>query len=311
MRNLREGFLVEITHSDGREGVGESAPLPEIGTESEQQCEETLALLRRLAEEKSPDSLLQELDNHRSSAPSACCGVESALVSLLAQQTRLPLHRWMNPEAPDSIRVNQNIGTLESPVVDPEGSPLLKIKVGIRPVAEELEQLQTFASTLSQQQSIRLDANQAWSLDEATRFIAGIESLPIESLEEPLKSPTLQTIQQLQGVTATPITLDESILQIGINPILEDGNIKRVVLKPTLLGGPWTTYRIARRFLDHDIDVIITSALESSVGILSAAHCAAAVDPQQRQYHGLATSSWLADDLAVAPRIKNGILSIP
>ncbi len=301
---------MEIALDDGGSVVGECAPLPEMGGESSHHCRETLDALQLFAKHRSPEELLQQLDSYRDHAPAACCGVEAALVTLMARQSRLPLNRWMSPDAPATVRVNQMVGTLDNPVIDPEGSTILKLKVGISPLKDEIEQLHKFAATIPQQSKIRLDANQAWSMKEATELINAINSLPIESIEEPLQCPTLEKTQQLQEISSFPIALDESAAQFGIAALLQERWLQRVVLKPTLMSGPWTTFRIARQFQERGVAVVITSALESSIGILSAAHCAAAVDPQQIEAHGLATSSWLAEDLSIAPVIKNGILSI-
>lgn len=311
--HIREGFLVEISEQDGTTGVGDAAPMPVTGSESLEQCRNTLEILKEKADNISVDKMLDQLSPLRGTAPAACCGIESALITILAKRCNQTPGRWMSPNATNKIRVNHSAGSLSKMTAPMSGESIIKIKVGLSPVNEEAEQLHRLSATLPQHSKIRLDANQAWSMEEASQFISAIQALPmeIESLEEPLKNPTLDAIHKLQRDSLFPLALDESISSLGIETLLKSEILQRVVLKPTLMGGPYTTFKIAHQFKERGIDVIITSALESSIGIISAAHCAGAVDPEQKHAHGLATASLLAEDLMLTPPIKNGILTLP
>ncbi|MBL6969020.1 MAG: o-succinylbenzoate synthase [Gammaproteobacteria bacterium] len=313
--NNRAGFLVEISEQDSVAGLGDAAPLPEMGSESLEQCRKTLELLKEEADNISVDDLLARLPDLRNTSPAACCGVESALITILAKRCGLTPGSWISPNATNKIRVNHPAGTLAKATEPVDGESVIKVKVGLSSIDEEVAQLYSLAATLPQHTEIRLDANQAWSITEASQFISAIQALPmpinIESLEEPLKNPTLETINKLQRETPFPLALDESVSDFGVETLLKNEQLQRVVLKPALMGGPYTTFKIATQFKERGVDVIITSALESSVGIISAAYCAGAVDPEQRHAHGLATSSLLAEDLMLALPIKNGILTLP
>ncbi len=311
--NNRDGFLVEISEQDGSTGIGDAAPLPNMGGESLEQCRTTLELLKEEASNISVDDMLDRLSPLREISPAACCGVESALITILAKRCNLTPGRWISPNASNKIRVNYSAGSLNSATAPVDGESVIKIKVGLSPVNEEIEQLHKLSATLPEDITVRLDANQAWSMREASQFISATKSLSIkiESLEEPLTNPTLEAIHRLQKEAPFPLALDESVSNFGIKRLLDDEKLQRVVLKPTLMGGPYTTFKIASQFKQRGVDVIITSALESSVGIISAAHCAGAIDPEQKYAHGLATASLLAEDLMLALPIKNGILTLP
>jgi len=308
--NSREGFLIEIEDEAGNSGIGEAAPLAEIGTETLHQCHKHLQELGEVIHHYTLDDLLLQLERERSDYPATAAGLESAIIQLLAKQQETPLSQWINPSASKQVKVNQIITDLEHETIDPEGGAVIKVKVGIHAPEKELEALEQLASTLPSRFSLRLDANRAWSIEQANWITQNLDQLPIESIEEPVSNPAIETIHTLQQQCDFPIALDESILEIGIEPLLQRP-VRRLVLKPTRIGGPLTTYNIAQRCQQQGIEVVISSALESSVGIIAAAHCAAAVDPQQQNHHGLSTANLFSEDLTLAPLIKKGILHLP
>ena len=308
---IRQGFLVELKDEAGNYSCGEAAPLAEMGTESLVQCGNGLKNLKEVTLHHCAEELISQLEPYRKNHPALCCGVESAAVELLAKQNHLTLGQWLSGGSPNQIHVNQILPAIDSSAIDPAGSHIIKLKLGIAPIQQELSQIQQLALHLSPNQRLRLDANQAWHYDEAAHFLSQLHSLPIESIEEPLQKPTLESIDQLQQQCPAPIALDESVRQIGITEILDHGSLQRVVLKPMLLGGPRTTFLLAQQFQKAGIETVITSTLESSIGIVSAAYCAAAADPRQQQAHGLDTAHYFSEDLTLAPRIKNGILHLP
>jgi o-succinylbenzoate synthase len=314
-RTVREGLLITLVDEDGLQAVGEAAPLAEMGSETLSQCQQQLESLQSRIQRFTPETLLEWLEPQRHPYPALCCGLESAAIGVLAQRQQCSLAAWLNPDHGHQLRLNQTLPAIDPQQLDPtwqqqEGA-VFKVKVGITAMAEEIAALQRLAAALRPTQSLRLDANQAWQFDEASTFIASLRGLPIESLEEPLATPQLQTIARLQRHTPFPLALDESIRSLGIDAILLQGGIRRVVLKPTLLGGPWQSCKIAQRCLDHGIEVVITSTLEGGVGLQAVAACAAAVDPQQRQHHGLATAQLFQPPPPLAVEIKNGILHLP
>ncbi|MBT3309586.1 MAG: o-succinylbenzoate synthase [Gammaproteobacteria bacterium] len=308
--NHREGFLVELKDDKGNSAIGEAAPLPEMGSESLQQCHQKLLEMHEVILHCTAEAVLQQLAPYREHYPAFCCAIESATVMLLAKQQQLTLSQWFNQSSASQLQLNQ-ITTLQHPVINPNGASVIKLKVGIAPIETELKQLQQLAKQLSPKQQLRLDANQAWSFEQASTFLQHLQSLPIESIEEPIQNPTLEQFQQLQQQCHFPIAVDESMQTIGLSPIVESSTLQRVVLKPMLLGGPQSCFNIAQQLQQAGIEVVITSTLESSIGILSAAHCAAAIDPHQLQAHGLDTARLFNEDLTLAPTIKNGILHLP
>lgn len=308
-RHQREGWIIELEDGAGHQGRGEVAPLEEIGTETIEAAEHKLQSLSAL-HYSSCEQLLQWIEPLREHYPALCCGIEGAVLQLQSAQRGLSLRQLLNRNSATQVRVNQLLTGFDSRQIDTTGASIIKLKLGIQPAADELKQLRELARQLAPGQQLRLDANQAWEPDEAREILRELEALPVESLEEPLQAPSAEAISALQQATSIPIAVDESMPQIGIDSLLQHPP-RRLVLKPTRLGGPETCYRLARQFQPLGTEVVVTSALESRCGVTIAAHCAAAIDPQQQQAHGLATTALFVEQSKLALPLKNGILPLP
>jgi len=175
-------------------------------------------------------------------------------------------------------------------------------------VAQELDWLRQVADVLPPGIMLRLDANRAWSESDAQRFIAGLDGLPVEMLEEPLARPDLSRLAALQQQTAIALALDESLSELGLAQVCAGRAVRRLVLKPVLLGGLHTALDWARQAQAQGMACVVTTTLDSAVGTLAAAHLAAALG--NGLHHGLATSSWLARDVGRAPRVSGGIMRL-
>ncbi|MCW9040818.1 MAG: hypothetical protein OQJ76_10035, partial [Rhodospirillales bacterium] len=196
----RVGWLVIAGTAKGRLGYGDCAPLPSIGTETMEEAGIGAAALGQL-QGLSVDKALNSIDGL---PPALKCGVETALLDLAAQAKGIPLAKTLNPAAARSVNVNAVIGTADTETPGQAekagllGFRVLKIKVGIHDRASELPALRATASRLPEGVTLRLDANGAWTMDQARLFFDGIETLPIESVEDPLRDPTPGSLAGLQ-----------------------------------------------------------------------------------------------------------------
>jgi L-alanine-DL-glutamate epimerase-like enolase superfamily enzyme len=225
------------------------------------------------------------------------CAIETALCDRAARQAGVPLARWLNPRCGLRVAVNEvlpgSAGILPAQVV--------KLKLPPN-VDDALRLIESTPGTL------RLDANRAYSFDDAARLLRAIADRPIDHFEEPLREPNVADLMALQALAPFPIAVDESLTGLGVDAVLEAG-IRRLVLKPMLLGGPLRVLEVAGQARAAGAGVVVTTAMDSAIGAWAAAHLAAAVDDGLA--HGLDTSRWLAEDLAVGPAPLDGRLEIP
>ena len=144
--------------------------------------------------------------------------------------------------------------------------------------------------------TVRVDANGAWTVDQATAAAAVLG--PLEYLEQPCA--TIDELAQLRRRVDVPIAADESIRKAG-DPlaVVRAGAADIAVLKVAPLGGISAMLKIAAQI---DIPVVVSSALDSAVAIAVGLAAAAAL-PNLDHACGLGTGRLFADDVAepVAP----------
>lgn len=307
----REGLLVRLDSAEGPVGFGDCAPLPGHGTEGLARAVETLEEMRRLQGRGPAQGLMARLSKRRGTAPAACCALETACIDLLAQERDRPLRRYLQPRAGNLVKVNGVVGALDDEAPQrardllTQGFAVLKVKVGIAPWGEERERLRGLPGA-----ALRLDANGAWTPEQAACVIADLKDLPIEALEEPCGAATLAQLADLQALAPFPVALDESLHRLGHDAVLEARPVRRLVLKPSALGSLGLARYVGHLARGAGLEAVVTTGLDSAVGVLAAAQAAAAVDIEGSLAHGLSTSLWLAEDVGQPPAISNGLLTL-
>jgi L-alanine-DL-glutamate epimerase-like enolase superfamily enzyme len=176
-------------------------------------------------------------------------------------------------------------------------------------VPRELQRLDDLAARLPPGVALRLDANGAWEADAARAFIAGVAALPVESLEEPLRQPDRRSLSELQRGAPFALALDESLVRYRPQALLARPPVRRLVLKPGVLGGLLPTRELAQAASAAGIEVVFTSLVESAAGVWPTLQLAASLPGDLA--HGLATSSWLARDLGEPPEAAHGVVALP
>ena len=169
------------------------------------------------------------------------------------------------------------------------GCTTVKIKVG----ANDEEDLARIALVrkLSPQFKIRIDVNGLWSVDRAVKFLDLCGE--IEYVEQPCA--TVAELRELKSRVDVKIVGDE-ILRKSENPFEVDlhGAIDILMLKVQPLGGIRNAYALAAH---HKLPVVVSSALESAVGINYGLTLAASFEELSYDC-GLATGSLLAKNVA-------------
>jgi len=158
--------------------------------------------------------------------------------------------------------------------------------------------VEAVAGALGPNGKIRVDANGAWSLAAAPGAIAALESAAraggiggLEYVEQPCAS--VAELAAVRRLVEVPIAADESIRLTGdVDAVVRAEAADILVLKPSTMGGAKAVLEMVERY---GLPVVISSAMESSVG-LSAALATALALPEQPFAHGLGTGTLLATD---------------
>jgi len=211
-----------------------------------------------------------------------------------------------------SIRVNGTIPALddkseiEKIIESFPGVETFKIKVGDN-LQADLVRLARVKS-LRPKARLRIDVNGSWTVSQAVTHLRAIfENVgPLEYVEQPCAS--LEELRELKEklITKIPIAGDE-VVRKAVDPfaINLNGAVDIVMLKVAPLGGISRARRLAEH---HKLPVVVSSALESAVGIHYGLTLAATFKDLEFDC-GLGTGSLLAADVAHLP-IENGAIRI-
>jgi O-succinylbenzoate synthase len=211
-----------------------------------------------------------------------------------------------------SVAVNGTIpATNDKKVVDDlvasyPGVKTYKVKVGDN-LSEDIVRLARIRS-LGRKVNIRIDVNGLWSVEQAlTNLYAFYENVgPFEYVEQPCA--TLEELRELKSKIKIPLKIvGDEILRKAEDPfdINLDGAVDYLMLKVQPLGGIGRAHALAKH---HKIPVVVSSALESAVGIKYGLTLAASFEEMSFDC-GLATGSLLAHDVAHLP-ITDGMMQI-
>ena len=298
----RRGFLLRVSDGEG-EGIGEATPLPGW-TESETRCRAALQAIETV-----DDDVLADLD-----ASAARHGLSLALADLHARREGVPLARWFGAEtSTDRVPVNATVGDLapaetraRATEAVEEGFRTLKLKIGVRPVGEDVARVREVREAVGDGVDLRLDANGAWGREEAESALEALSVFSPEYVEQPLSAADIDGIRALES--DVPIALDESLRTGDLERCLEVADV--LVCKPMVFGGPDRVLEVADRARGAGVEVVLTTTIDAVVARLGTLALAAAVSPGTA--HGLATGGLFAEDLGTDPApVSEGSIRLP
>jgi o-succinylbenzoate synthase len=282
----REMVLLRIRDEDGVEGLGEAVPLSlRGGVTIEQVVRELEAVGEELvgAGGEVADGL---------SRP-ALCALTTALIDL-AEKREDP-SAWHAP-----VRCNATLVSGEPAAVAAEAERwaadrfgTFKLKVG---AGDDVAQVKAVRDAVGPGARIRLDANGAWSLEEATEILAAIEPLGIELVEQPVE--TIAEAAELAKRTGIWLAGDESIVTVeDAEEAIRADSFSVTGVKLSKVGGFEPGREIAGRMRSY-----VASALDGPVGIAISRRLAEWIDSprfaEERLAHGLATQRLFAATIA-------------
>ncbi len=338
--SAREGFVVRLEDEEGRVGQGEAMPLEEFGTESPGACEraleEGLANLtpRPPGEGRGEGATGPGLDPRRlplplgvgwgaalpTRTPAARHAVEQALLDLLAQRGNVPLSQLLASDARSVVHVNALLGATspealarEARRAVAEGYETLKVKVAGRPLAEDVARLSAVRDAVGPTIRLRVDANGAWTEEEARAALETLGGYGLELCEQPVAPENPEALARLSKYAPCPLAADESLAlpEVTQHLLNHAGTVGILVLKPMVLGGLLPTLSLAREAAKRGMDAYVTSSLDGVIARAGAAHLAAAL-PSGRYASGLGVGHLFKDEPANHPfRPVRGRIELP
>lgn len=298
---------------DGVVGLGECSVLPDLSCDAMPagRYEQILNHVCRLVEKTGgiPYEMLRPY-------PSILFGLETAFAQLDAQGSAAlfdtPFSRgeegivinglvWMGSYDEMYARIEEKLS---------EGYRCVKLKIGAIDWRQECQLIRHIRAVFPPGQvELRVDANGAFSPENAMARLEELAQYDIHSIEQPIRQHHLRDMARLCRDSPLPIALDEEL--IGVNRpdmkkrLLEELRPAYIVLKPGLHGGMAGTREWIAFARERGIGSWMTSALESNVGLNAVAQlCAKEYGPHITMPQGLGTGMLYADNIEMPLRVK-------
>jgi o-succinylbenzoate synthase len=306
----KETFFIEINEGK-RYGIGECGLFRGLSVDDVPHFEEQLAKVCRTLEKGLDASPLI------TDFPSIRMGVEMALKSLasddLFQLYETPFSKGAQPISINGLVWMGTIDFMRQQVFDKieAGYDCIKLKIGALDFDVECQLLAEIRERYSPAGvTLRVDANGAFSPEEALQKLEKLSQYGLHSIEQPIAAGQVKAMQKLCAQTPIPIALDEELIGV-LNPteqaaLLDEIQPQYIILKPSLLGGfsaseDWIKLAEAR-----NIDWWITSALESNIGLNAIAQWTATQNTSMPQ--GLGTGGLFTNNIQSPLVADKGVL---
>jgi o-succinylbenzoate synthase len=307
----KETWFIILEHN-GKQGIGECNMFKGLSIDDIPNYEDMLAWTCENIN-LGLDMLLRELVE----LPSIQFGLEMAFRSLESQsilnlfpskftagEEAIPINGlvWMGDKAFMKEQIKQKIT---------EGFHCIKMKIGAIDFQTEVELLKSVRKEFSINNiELRVDANGAFTPNQALEKLKILSELAIHSIEQPIKQGQWNEMAELCGQTPLPIALDEELIGVFTvtdkEKLLQTINPQYIILKPSLVGGFKGSSEWISLAEKQNIGWWITSALESNIGLNAIAQWTYTLNNKMPQ--GLGTGSLFTNNIDSPLQVKNGTL---
>ncbi|MGE4110612.1 MAG: mandelate racemase/muconate lactonizing enzyme family protein [Burkholderiales bacterium] len=318
-----ENLLVRVETADGISGWGEAASAPTMTGETPGSMVAAVRYLADKLEGMPADDIAAAM--HRAGQylygnNAAKAAIEMALFDALGLAEGKPVYELLGSARRRRVPALRLIGTgsTEGDIAETEqrlaeGYVAIKIKVGVASPEADAERARAVAASVTRDDIlICADANQAWTPDEAIRFVHGIADTRIEFFEQPVAAHDVAGMARVAAASRVKIGVDEGLHSLDDLQRHHDMNAARgCSLKTIKLGGLSPVYGAAQLCDRLDMKVNLACKI-AEAGIASAGllHLAASIPALD---WGVSLSSpYLADDIVAEPvRLVDGHFDVP
>jgi o-succinylbenzoate synthase len=303
-------------------GIGEAAPLVKLSIDDIPDFQERL---KKLCNANSgatiaanPEAILEWVKEHiPQELPSAKFAFETALLDLLNGGKRtvfnspfvsdcepIPINGliWMGKKEAMLEQIEQKLEA---------GFSCIKMKIGAIDFEQECALLDHIRQRFSRKDiTLRVDANGAFSPEEALSKLQQLAQYELHSIEQPIRQGQWEAMEQLCIASPVPVALDEELIGVFGSEkkqnLLEKLKPRYIIIKPTLLGGIMESREWIAIATALGIEWWMTSALEGNIGLNAIAQFTATFQPILPQ--GLGTGQLFHNNVASPLTVAGGEL---
>jgi muconate cycloisomerase len=312
-----DNLLVRIESDRGLVGWGEAASAPTMTGELLEGMAAAVRYLapalegQPLADLNDLAALETQMDRALHGNASGKAAIDMALHDLLGKALGQPVHTLLGPQRRARVPALWMLGTgqLDSDLAEArarqaDGCVAFKIKVGVGDPLADAQRTRALCAALSSGPArplICADANQGWTFEQASAYLAALDGAPLDFLEQPLAGDDLDGMRRLAASTPVAIGCDEGVHSVAdLRRHHERGAAAGCSLKLIKLGGVQAVYRAALLCQELGMQVnLACKVAESSIASAAVLHLAAALPALD---WGVSLSSpYLADEVVRQP----------
>ncbi len=318
-----DNLLVRVEADNGLLGWGEAASAPTMT--GDLQAGMVAAVREILAPALIGEDALEHARLGRSCAGllagnhGAKSAVEMALLDLAGRHLEVPVSDLLGGALRRRVRPMLLLGNervdddiAEARANSEQGVGFFKLKLGVKPLDEEIAATRALRAALGEATTICADANMGYTVEQAERYAAAVAECGLLFLEQPVRDADIEGMARVAASGAIPLCADEPIAGAeDIRRFHAAGAARGVNLKTIKFGGPSATVRAGHLCEALGLSVnLACKVAESSIGAAALAHVGAAI--ARLDWGVSVTHRYLADDLVIEPlEIRNGEVEVP
>lgn len=283
--HFAQNVLIKIHTDAGYYGVGECSAFPMIVGETQETCLAMAKDFARILIGKDPLDIparmidLLDYTAHNGTIKSA---FDMALFDISAKHARVPLYKFLGGEK-RSIETDMTIGIgtpgqmSEAAIkYKNQGCRIIKIKLG-KNAGEDIERVARIRAAVGDEITLRLDANQGWTFDDALFVLSELEKYNIEFCEQPMRTWFDDKLPELALNSPIKIMADESCYNHhDARKLINSGSTDYLNIKFSKSGGILEAQKIHEVALQTGTKCMMGSMLESRIALSANLHFALA-----------------------------------
>jgi L-alanine-DL-glutamate epimerase-like enolase superfamily enzyme len=280
-----QNVLVKAYTDAGIVGLGECSAFPMIVGETQATCYEMgkdFAAIWKGKDATDINARLAELHLYTAGNYTIKSAFDMLLYDLAAKQANQPLYRFLGGEK-RTIETDVTIG-IDTPEnmaasalkFQEQGFNIIKVKLGKKP-ADDLERMAQIRKAISPATTVRIDANQGWTFDEAAYALKELAQYNIAFCEQPMRTYDDELLPELAQLSPIAIMADESVYtHRDAKRIIKNKAAKYINIKFSKSGGINEAILINQEAEQKGMPCMLGSMLESRFALTANVHFAMA-----------------------------------
>jgi L-alanine-DL-glutamate epimerase-like enolase superfamily enzyme len=285
----RDILVVKIETDNGLVGIGEAIAHPGFSGETLGTLKAGVTCLVECVLGENPlhlNKILASMDKKIYANYGAKGAIEMALFDILGKGFDVPVYNLLGGISQDRFPLSRSAShsDMERDIAEvkeylSDGYRIIKVKVGVLDVHEDVERVKAIRDLAGPGVSLRADANQGWDVPTALKFIRSVEDCGLEFIEQPVSKWNLDGMAHLRSKSMTPILADESAAnEYDVLEIIKKQAADFISIKLVKSGGILGARRIAALANCAGIKCYLGSQTETSIGSAAGLHYALSAD---------------------------------